>query len=114
MSFSKRPRPFCFVHELDWSEFKVGYRFMSEQLSLYYQIGLENVSVDAENYVGSFIAPKYELGCQVADLSGYVAKKAEQPSTEFSEKLASIFHEIKKAYILNELIWWNDPLRNAD
>ena len=113
INFSKRSNPFCFIHEMDYEEQKNGYRFLSEQLSQYYQLGPGNVSFDAQNYIGSFIAPKYDLGCQVADASGYVAMKSEVAESVFAQGLAEIFEKYSRYFILNELIWWNDPMKSG-
>lgn len=108
LSFEKSEEPYCFLHENDPSFAKADLPFFSGQMSIYYQLSAENVSFDYQKYIGSFIAPKYDLGCQVADIAGYVAMKAESAKTDFSRALADVYREEEGNYLLNRIIWMND------
>lgn len=50
------------------------------------------------------IAPKYDLDCQIADISGYIAMKSERAESEFAQNRAKVFEKHEPEYFLNELI----------
>lgn len=108
MTFNDWASPFAFIHEADQPIDKMKFPFVSNDISEVYQLGISNANFDISNYIGNFIAPKYDLGCQVADIAGYIAHKADTEQSGFGKRLSALFNETYKSHFtINILIWWN-------
>ncbi|MCX8955564.1 hypothetical protein OU790_19290, partial [Ruegeria sp. NA] len=85
--------------ELDSEGLRAGLNSLDQEISLYYQVGdaasWDSISINFQGLVGHFFALKNDPGCQAADVSGYVAYKAEKTQTGFTEKLGEIFGSYK-------------------
>jgi hypothetical protein len=109
LTFSKRDLPFCFIHEADQSSLAKDHpSYQSPMISMYYQFGEENISFDLKNFIGDFVTQKHDLGCQVADISGYIAMKRHVGESTFAKSLQRLHGKYSQYYIFDELIWWNE------
>lgn len=99
--------PFALVSELDRTALRSNPRFADDTTSLHYQAAARHsddfITIDYANFLGHFIAAKGHLGCQMADIAGYVALKAETASAPFAQSLRDIFLARKDKYLLNEV-----------
>jgi len=96
--------PYAFVAEMDSQGLLNGLRYLDDNVLLYHAIGKQSISVDFENFVGHFSAPKSALGCQMADIAGYVALKHENANTSFSRAMAEIYSSHMHYYEVNKII----------
>lgn len=100
--------PFAFLHEADKGAQKEGFTALDRsigQLHVASQIFSEdNFSIDFKNLVGHFIAGKHDLGCQMADLVGYVFQKKDHPSSQFTKSLSEIYEKYSDKFLLREII----------
>lgn len=69
----------------------------------------KNYTVDFRRFLGHYFAKKNDIGCQLADIAGYLALKDETSSTDFSRKMAGIFQNYRDSFDFNEVIsvQWN-------
>ena len=102
----RTPNPFLFVHEIDKEALARAISEFGRNLDAYHLARDANISlsVDPDNFLGYHHAPKWELGCQAADLSGYIALKSENYATDFSRKLAEVFQNYSKHYEINQIL----------
>ena len=103
--------PFVLVHELDHQALRSGFAAISDQIgSLYKTASIVQgnpFSADYRNLVGHYSAKKNEIGCQLADIAGYLALKSMNRSDGFGSKLANLYEKYKSLYAFDELIWMN-------
>jgi len=117
--------PYAFVSEMDREGLKKLFEPVSGSIPLAYILdqnyGTENdefasnVSIDYKNFVGHFFADKLDIGCQLADVGGYLALKADSAESWFAQKLAKIFHKYRSLFEVNEIISLNEmPRKKID
>lgn len=102
---------YIIAHELDKEGIRRFFRFQSDSLSLYYQLDRDGVSIDFEKFVGHYVALGEDIGCQVADIAGYVAMKAANPNSPFTIALHKIYKDFESIYFFNEVIWMQRAMK---
>lgn len=104
-------QPWMVTSEMDKESLKAGMKTLDTAQSMNYQLatmhGWEGLTFDFRNLIGHFFALKHDLGCQAADLSGYLALKADGSATDFGKSLSERFSAYSKYYDCNEIISMN-------
>lgn len=96
---------FAFVHELDVRSLEGGLRGVDEAFPIFHaQDGIHS-TIDVENFVGHFFAKKSALGCQVADISGYISDKRQNAKTDFHKALGALYDEFGDLFMLDQIVW---------
>lgn len=96
---------FIFVHEVDREALKKRLGAVTEQLPVYYRLGQESISVPLDKLVGHYYSPKFELGCQVADVAAYVALKSATARSDFGRRVREYLKQISESFLINRIIW---------
>lgn len=99
---------YLLVSEFDLEALKNGLLTMDTSIDQYYQIEKENLSIKLENFMGHVFAHKKHLGCELADILGYLCLKADNPKTKFAKELAALRVEYGALFVMDRIIWWND------
>lgn len=104
---------FLLASEIDKEELKRHLTSQADSLWLYYISGTLNISVPFERMLGHFFALKKDLGCQFADLISYICLKNTVAETGFARNMGDAFEMIRDRFILNEIIFANDPTKSV-
>ena len=109
MGFEKRVGGlFAFAHEMDRESLRRGFQFADGNWSMLFNLAhlgqAESITVDYRNFVGHYIAAPEDLGCQMADLVGYCAVKADAMAEGFAAELANIHKAHRELFILNQVL----------
>jgi len=98
---------FMFAHEFDREGIRRGLAAVDDQIGMHYVIGESspgNIPVDYRNFVGHFFATKLDIGCQVADVTSYIANKKNSAQTPYGVRIGAYFDRIKDKFLVNEVI----------
>jgi hypothetical protein len=55
--------PYAIIHEIDKKGLQRAFRFTTDNLGMYYQVGQETVSINIECLVGHYVASASDIGC---------------------------------------------------
>ena len=105
---TQRDAPFAFVSEIDKEALKKTLEGIDRNHSGYYAgisgLSEEEITIDFKRFIGHYFAAKHDVGCQIADLSGYIALKAETAESQFARELSTVFENLKGDYLVNDII----------
>lgn len=102
---------FILVSEIDKEALRLKIQSIFNDVGIYYS-SPQKVSFNLKRLIGHFYAPKEDLGCQIADVVNYCCLQKTTGKSQFQQRMATCYERFKDSYIVNQIIWVNDPARN--
>ncbi len=112
MVMNKIDSEFIIVSEIDKESLRKEFSSLSTNMSFYYQLGQENISVPLSKMLGHYFALKDDIGCQIADVVLYCSLKNITAKTDFAKSMSAQFRRIEDRFLENSIIWVNDESKS--
>jgi len=65
------------------------------------------VSVDYRRFIGHFFATKADIGCQIADITSYIAARYLKDSNPYGKRVGKYYEAIEDRFLVNKIIEMN-------